>query len=706
MQRPEIRSRQGCLTCRKRHRKCDEKRPVCTLCQKSGRTCDYTSEFRWAPVNDVFVIPDTSFNGGTNRIDREERRKTAQNRGRQRRIRAQMQDAQQSGISRQVLNQRQNETQTPSQGQSPNSGLAPYENDSQLRSPGSDHRDGLRSRPVPTLDTSHPSLSSISPATARQQVSSPEDFEVLTQGNSDMSLYFNDLSNVQFDSNWLNAFVMDQDLTTLSAQYDNQITATGHITSEQLMLDPTSVERSSVLTDADASLEIIESEHEANRSKSSTGPVFGTTKTFQHSLGPLASSLPTCTEEIAFNYFMTDASPRIPALDSPGNPFRELCRVSISYPLLLHTFLYVSAANMYNYCRGDLRVMEERRSQALRSLRSMERYLRFSNTREESSVSIENHAFSVLSLREVTLAAYLIHIASEVMTGSLTTDTHLRNAFKLVVELRYIDKMPEGFYSRFLVQRFAMIDVIMSLLRRRKPLAPEYFILYQQHEEADVCGPSFRELTGCPQPVLSFLARISTLATDVELENDVRLAEAYQLETTMRDWGSRKYPMPLNIAARSNSPLSGHGTASQDDHLSTLNACFYWMAHLLLARRVFLDPTASSRVQLYRKHLFALIDRLPPGCGPDSSLPIPFYMAAREAIVPLDREWVRQKHAEMIAIYPDRSRELMMSLTEDIWSMSDGEYHDLVLKGPWDLPWMDDDMNVRMKDSQAMHFII
>ncbi|KAH7144748.1 fungal-specific transcription factor domain-containing protein [Fusarium sp. MPI-SDFR-AT-0072] len=732
MQRPEIRSRQvilplaeimvpcfsliacivtrligslGCLTCRKRHRKCDEKRPVCTLCQKSGRTCDYASEFRWAPVNDVFVIPDTSFNGGTNRIDRDERRKLVQNRGRQRRIRAQMQDAQ-SDISRQVLIQRQNETQTPNQGQSPNSGPVTYENNSQLRSPGSDHRDGLCSRPVPTLDTSHASLSSISPATTRQQVSSLEDFEALTQGNSDMSLYFNDLSNVQFDSNWLNAFVMDQDLMPLSPQYNNHITDTGHSTSEQLVLDPTSVEWSSVLTDADASLEIIESEPEATRSKSSICPIFGTTKTFQHSLVPLASSLPTSTEEIAFNYFMTDASPRIPALDSPGNPFRELCRVSISYPLLLHTFLYVSAANMYNYCRGDLRVMEERRSQALRSLRSMERYLRFSNTREESSVSIENHALSVLSLREVTLAAYLIHIASEVMTGSLTTDTHLRNAFKLVVELRYIDKMPEGFYSRFLVQRFAMIDVIMSLLRRRKPLAPEHFILYQQHEEADVYGPSFRELTGCPQPVLSFLARISTLATDVELKNDVRLAEAYQLETTMRDWGSRKYPMPLNIAARSNSPLSGHGTASQDDHLSTLNACFYWMAHLLLARRVFLDPTASSRVQLYREHLFALIDRLPPGCGPDSSLPIPFYMAAREAIVPLDREWVRQKHAEMIAIYPDRSRELMMSLTEDIWSMSDGEYHDLVLKGPWDLPWMDDDMNVRMKDSQAMHFII
>ncbi|KAF5691264.1 transcriptional regulatory protein pro-1 [Fusarium denticulatum] len=617
MQRPEIRSRQG-------------------------RTCDYTNEFRWAPVSDVFVVPDISFNGGTKRINRDERRKSAQNRGRQQHKRGRMQDAHQSDISGQVLNQCQNETQTLEQGQSPNLDTAPYDNDNQLRS--------------------------------------------------------------GFDINWFNAFMKDQDLPTLCTQYEDHVPAIGDSISGQLIPDLTSFQLDSVPSDEDALLEIIESEHENERSKSGTDTVFGITKTFEHSLGPPTSSLPTCTEEIAFNYFMTDASPRIPALDSPGNPFRELCRVSISYPLLLHTFLYVSAANMYNYCRGDLRVMEERRSQALRSLRSMERFLRIFNTTEESSLFIENNAFSVLSLREVTLAAYLIHIASEVMTGSLTADTHLRSAFKLVVELRYIDKMPVGFYSRFLVQRFAMIDVIMSLLRRRKPLAPESFILYQQHEEADVSGPSFRELTGCPQPVLSFLAKISILATDPELENDARLAQAYQLETTMRDWGSRKYPMPLNIAGRSNSPLSGF--PSQNDHLSALNACFYWMAHLLLARRVFMDPTASSRVQLYRKHLFSLIDRLPPGCGPDSSLPIPFYMAAREAIVPLDREWVRQKHAEMIAIYPDRSRELMMSLTEDIWSMSDREYHGLVPKGPWDLHWMDDDMNIRMKDSQAMHFII
>ncbi|KAI1020250.1 hypothetical protein LB503_006016 [Fusarium chuoi] len=706
MQRPEIRSRQGCLTCRKRHRKCDEKRPICTLCQKSGRTCDYISELRWAAVNDVSVLPNTPFNGGTNRIDLDERRKKVQSRSRQQRIRARIQDAQQSDISHQVLNQGQNETQTLTQGRIPNPGPVPSRNDGQPQSPGSDPRDVPRQRPAPTLERSQPSLSSMNPATTRQQMSSPQNFEVFNQCNSDMSLYFDDLANMQFDGNWLNEFVIDEDPITSSAECNDYISATGDSTSEQLVLDPTSVEWDSFLSDADTSLEIIESQLEADRSRSSTRPVLGTTRTFQQSLGPLPSRLPTCTEEVAFNYFMTDASPRIPALDSTENPFRELCRVSISYPLLLHAFLYVSAANMYNYSRGDLRVMEERRSKALRSLRSMERYLRLSNANEASLISKENHAISVLSLKEVTLAAYLIHIASEVMTGSLTTDTHLRNAFKLVIELGYIDKMPEGFYARFLVQRFAMIDVIMSLLRRRKPLAPESFILYQQHEGADLDGPSFRELTGCPQPVLYFLAKISILATDVELENDARLAEAYQLETIMRDWGSRKYPMPLSVAATSNSPLSGGGTASQDDHLSTLNACFYWMAHLLLARRVFMDPTASSRVQLYRKHLFSLIDRLPAGCGPDSSLPIPFYMAAREAILPSDRKWVRQKHAEMIAIYPDRSRELMMSLTEDIWSMSDGEYHDLVLKGPWDLPCMNDDMSIQMKDSQSLHFII
>lgn len=117
-----------------------------------------------------------------------------------------------------------------------------------------------------------------------------------------MSLYFDDLANMQFDGNWLNEFVIDEDPITSSAECNDYISATGDSTSEQLVLDPTSVEWDSFLSDADTSLEIIESQLEADRSRSSTRPVLGTTRTFQQSLGPLPSRLPTCTEEVAFNY--------------------------------------------------------------------------------------------------------------------------------------------------------------------------------------------------------------------------------------------------------------------------------------------------------------------------------------------------------------------------------------------------------------------
>jgi hypothetical protein len=37
-----LRTRTGCITCRKRHLKCDEQKPACNLCTKSGQTCVYS----------------------------------------------------------------------------------------------------------------------------------------------------------------------------------------------------------------------------------------------------------------------------------------------------------------------------------------------------------------------------------------------------------------------------------------------------------------------------------------------------------------------------------------------------------------------------------------------------------------------------------------------------------------------------------------
>ena len=42
------RSRRGCHTCKRRHKKCDETRPVCTRCAKGGFQCDgYEIRLTW-----------------------------------------------------------------------------------------------------------------------------------------------------------------------------------------------------------------------------------------------------------------------------------------------------------------------------------------------------------------------------------------------------------------------------------------------------------------------------------------------------------------------------------------------------------------------------------------------------------------------------------------------------------------------------------
>lgn len=47
----------GCLTCRRRHKKCDEERPICRGCQKGGRKCQYgSSSLKWKAVCHPSVV--------------------------------------------------------------------------------------------------------------------------------------------------------------------------------------------------------------------------------------------------------------------------------------------------------------------------------------------------------------------------------------------------------------------------------------------------------------------------------------------------------------------------------------------------------------------------------------------------------------------------------------------------------------------------
>jgi hypothetical protein len=68
------------------------------------------------------------------------------------------------------------------------------------------------------------------------------------------------------------------------------------------------------------------------------------------------------------------------------------------------------------------------------------------------------------------------------------------------------------------------------------------------------------------------------------------------------------------------------------------------------------------------------MDQLSTGVGPDSSLPQPFYLAAREAITLEDRAWVRQKHESMTNYYREQQRNLAMQLTQRIWEIEDQQF--------------------------------
>ncbi|KAF5858502.1 hypothetical protein ETB97_004298 [Aspergillus alliaceus] len=47
--RTHKKSRNGCLECKRRHIKCDERRPICTNCTTSERSCEYADVFRSVP---------------------------------------------------------------------------------------------------------------------------------------------------------------------------------------------------------------------------------------------------------------------------------------------------------------------------------------------------------------------------------------------------------------------------------------------------------------------------------------------------------------------------------------------------------------------------------------------------------------------------------------------------------------------------------
>ena len=372
---------------------------------------------------------------------------------------------------------------------------------------------------------------------------------------------------------------------------------------------------------------------------------------------------------------------------------------------------------MYNYGRSNASLLSIRQSRALESLQAALNALQHEKDHtttarvQPDQLLPRSGIFSIWSAREIALAAIMMQTSSVLMTGVGSVEIHMKCALHFIQDLDYLHQISESIFPRLLVYRFAMVDVVLAHLRFRRPMAPSEFFMYQPNEDLDTADPSFREMQGCPQRVLCFLAQVSMLSAD--LTNSVVPkahieAQAYSLETEMRIWGHGYYSVMLKGAGSSYSPSSANPRRSQceDDVKSDLDIvceCFYWIAHILLMRRVFLDPTRSTRVQLIRGHLFRLMDRLAPGCGPDSSIPFPFYMAAREALSPEDKDWVRKKHGAMMDVYRDRSRDYLMASTEKIWEQaSAGEGPVLEGTCAWETP---NERFLRETDKRATYFM-
>ncbi|KAF9243329.1 transcriptional regulator family: Fungal Specific TF [Penicillium roqueforti] len=370
----------------------------------------------------------------------------------------------------------------------------------------------------------------------------------------------------------------------------------------------------------------------------------------------------TCFESAedksAWEYYVSLVSSNVPAVDGPDNPYRQVSIPALSSPILLETIVCISTEHMLNFGLTSIDLAAKRQQRMLRTLGKNLLSIEARAACDSGTIVASNK-----HEREALLTAVVLQGIVVAQTADGVLEPHVKCASWLMQALGYFDEIPQNPIARMTVQRFGMVDVMLAISRQRRPYAPQRFILYQPDQSRwDTTEPSFHKMTGCPQPLMCFLVRIAHLACDVsdglETQPDKGvLNEAFQLDTELRAWGSGYRGIPPARCERT--------------PLDILTECFYWTAHLLLARRVFRDQTCSPRVQHLAHLCFGLMDHLSTGCGPDSSLPQPFYIAAREAVSPEDRMWVRQKHESMTAYYREQQRNSAMELIEQIWETTD-----------------------------------
>lgn len=346
----------------------------------------------------------------------------------------------------------------------------------------------------------------------------------------------------------------------------------------------------------------------------------------------------------------------IPAWAGARNGYKQVATLALSSPVLLDTLISVST--IYMHLRGIVpqSVALHRQSQALASLRRNISML----TSSEGGVSQD-----AACLKRDLLATILLQITVEMANGTSTIRTHLSYALRLFQELGYERSKPTSSIGVVLVQRITCIDVFSSIFWHRRPLIPSDFWFFNHEEyKIDETTPSFQETTGCPLWVVFIMSRISHLVADIQdgaIGDDIAFPRAMELESSLTELAL------FHFGTRSNPRWTGSKL------LHTVCECYYWSAVIILQRRVFKDPRTSQRVQFCLIKLIDLLESLPLGCGPDSQLSLPLYIAAHVAMTSEHRCRLRAKSSHLSQIYPLKTRTVLTDAFEHIWAVADAQ---------------------------------
>lgn len=361
--------------------------------------------------------------------------------------------------------------------------------------------------------------------------------------------------------------------------------------------------------------------------------------------------------------------------DDLHNPYRKHAASSLQSPLLYRTMLSVATEFMYAHGRIPASLNLRRQNEAIVCLRQAV---------ESLSAAASERSENDLTLRQNVLASVLLQIMNVLFTGGRGADNHIRGARSLARDLGYLRHEVHDLHVRSLVQNLVIADISSAAFHRRRPLLPLSMWFLLPNSLLDSTEPSFLKMTGCPQPILCVIARILHLAADRAEEEERR-----QIRRGTEEKGSEGDGSDMDIRApiwRSASKIesdlhqySADSVASYvnktvgqpDTHVAQVAQGFVWCAYLLLQRRVFNDPTRSWRVQQTMAGLFEAIGKVPVGCGPDSSLHLPFYIGAREAVRAEDRVWVRARYEKLLRHYANPPHRTMMSLVEELWDRHD-----------------------------------